>query len=184
MATTTKTTTKAQTKPTAKAAANGYLNKSQLRVLRSLEKQGCLPQAGKTVSRKQIIDDAFNGNSINMVPILDPMIANKYITKKVINGDAGKVDTFALTAAGKKASQAAPADLSRGAGSHESLPKVGGSFTKIYKGTEVKVTVTKDGFQIGKETYPSLTAAAKAVRGTDSEINGWAFFGLVKPKAE
>jgi hypothetical protein len=65
---------------------------------------------------------------------------------------------------------------------HVELPPVGGSFVKEYKEKKITVKVVKDGFKVGTKTYASLTAAAKAVRGNDTAVNGWAFFGLVNAK--
>jgi SPP1 gp7 family putative phage head morphogenesis protein len=71
-------------------------------------------------------------------------------------------------------------DNSCSPGKGQPHPPVGGTFEKTYKGQKIKVEVTHDGYKIGDKVHKSLTAAAKAVRGTDTPINGWAFFGLTK----
>ena len=53
---------------------------------------------------------------------------------------------------------------------------VGGTIERVFRGKTIKLTVTKDGFRIGKTTYRSLTAAAKAVTKYPS-ISGPSFFG-------
>jgi ADP-ribose pyrophosphatase YjhB (NUDIX family) len=64
---------------------------------------------------------------------------------------------------------------------------VGHSLTKVYQGRSYTVTATATGFQVDfpggmSKHYPSITAAAKGVRGTSTPINGWAFFGARNPK--
>lgn len=141
---------------------------------------GALNGAKKPLTRKEIMAAAFNGNSINMKPVLDPLVAEKLVKGRDRDVD-GKIEVvFEITAPGKKAA-AAPAPT-RGVGKteHQPLPKVGGTVTKEYKGKTITLKVLAEGFQIGKDVYKSLTAAAKAVRGSDKEINGWLFFGLTK----
>lgn len=70
---------------------------------------------------------------------------------------------------------------------------IGHTISKRHKGYNYKVTVTQQGFDVtvsnhplggfapGTGTYASLTAAAKAVRGSPTAINGWVFFGQAKP---
>lgn len=152
------------------------LKNSQIKALKAI--------AGKpAITRKQLSTVAFGGNSVNFVPILEPMVKAKLISQKELDIDGKKEITFSATAAGVALSKkVVPAD--RGAAKHEALPKVGGSFTKNYKGKDFTIKVVAEGFKIGATTYPSLTAAAQAIRDSKSAINGWAFFGLVKAKAE
>ncbi|MGC3971114.1 MAG: DUF2924 domain-containing protein [Pirellulales bacterium] len=56
------------------------------------------------------------------------------------------------------------------------LPAPGAIITRHYKGTEHHVEVLADGFIWNGQTYPTLTAVAKAITG--SHLNGFAFFGL------
>lgn len=56
----------------------------------------------------------------------------------------------------------------------------GATLTRNYKGAEIKVKVTDDGFQLDGKKFRSLTAVAKHVTGY-SAISGTAFFGLWKP---
>lgn len=132
------------------------------------------------LSRKKIAEAAFNGNSVNLKPILAVLAAAKYITPKEVDVDGATEEVFLATAAGRKAAKAAPANPVRGNGEHKSLPKVGGTIEKEYLGKKVTVTVVADGFRYKGKVYPSLTATAKAVRESDMEVNGWAFFGLTK----
>jgi hypothetical protein len=74
-----------------------------------------------------------------------------------------------------------PGGVGAAAVSGQVLPPVGGSFEKVYKGQTFKVEVVHGGFKIGDKTYGSLTSAAKAVKGSDTAVNGWAFFGVSKP---
>jgi hypothetical protein len=59
------------------------------------------------------------------------------------------------------------------------LPAVGEKLTRIYKGKEIIVEATADGFRYGGETYTSLSALAKKITGYPA-ISGPAFFGLWK----
>ena len=168
-----KTTAKPKAKATAKPSANGSITGVQHRVLKALAAKGAM-------TRGKIMIAAFKGNSVNMKPILDPLIKSKLVSEKEIDID-GKVETaFLATPAGRKTAKNAPPARTRGEAQHKSLPKVGGTFTKEYKGKTITVKVLADGFQVGSKKYTSLTAAAKGVRGSDNEINGWAFFGLTK----
>lgn len=62
---------------------------------------------------------------------------------------------------------------------------IGHTYLKTYKGTTYQVVVNPNGFDVvgpnGTQSYPSLTAAAKGLRGNNTAINGWAFFGIDKP---
>ena len=184
-----KTKPKAAKKPAAKSTpkakpANGITG-VQYRALKVIAK------APNGLSRKQIAEKAFNGNSVNFVPILDPLVKAKLVKVIELGGDpktpdVAKETLFEATAAGRKVAAGAPPVTARGRGeaSHASLPKAGGVITKTYLGKEYKVKVEADGtFRYAGKPYTSLTAAAKAIRGSEQEVNGWAFFGLVKDKA-
>lgn len=71
------------------------------------------------------------------------------------------------------------ARATRRAGERDSrLPPAGTVLTRAYKGTEYRVTVREDGFELGGTVYASLSAAGSAiVHGT---CNGFLFFGLVR----
>lgn len=171
-----KTVKKAAAKPKAKPAEG--LTGPQHRVLKALAK------SSKPLTRKQISEKAFNGNSINFVPILDPMVGT-LLRKHELGGDdqpdAPRETVFEITAAGRREAAKAPPVTTRtnGAANHAHL-KAGQVITREFKGKEYKVKVTADGFEYKGKTYTSLTAAAQAVRGNDGAVNGWAFFGLVK----
>lgn len=149
-----------------------------------------LAASKKPMTRRELADAAFNGNSINFSPILNPLVKAKLVKSDELpkDGELRKDGTvseavetvFTATALGRKEAAKAPADLTRGAGKHQPLPKPGGVIERTYLGKVHKVTVTADGFRYQNKNYPSLTATAKAVRGSDQEVNGWAFFGLTK----
>lgn len=137
--------------------------------------------AAKPLSRKLIQEKEFGGNSVNLAVAIRPLIAMKLVKTTEVDVDGKKEELITITAAGKKAAKAAPPATARASADHLSLPKVGGTIVKTYLGKEYTVKVTADGFAYKGKTYGSLTAAAKVVRGSDQEVNGWAFFGLVKP---
>lgn len=56
------------------------------------------------------------------------------------------------------------------------LPAPGAMITRSYKGVEHHVEVLAEGFIWNGDTYPTLTAVAKALTG--QHVNGFAFFGL------
>ena len=58
------------------------------------------------------------------------------------------------------------------------LPSPGSVIKRVYKDKEYKVKVKTDSFELGGKEYGSLTAVAKAIIKSDSEINGFAFFKL------
>ena len=57
------------------------------------------------------------------------------------------------------------------------LPAVGTVLEREHDGTIHKVKVTAVGFEYRRQTYPSLSAVAKAITGTT--WNGYGFFGLL-----
>ena len=57
------------------------------------------------------------------------------------------------------------------------IPPVGTILHRPYKGFDLKVLVTEDGFLWANRTYRSISALAKAMTGHRT-INGYAFFGL------
>jgi len=166
---------------TATTAAPITVTKTQHRVL------ACLAAAGGPMRRAAIISDAFGGTSKNLRVVIDPLKDAKLVRTKTLDVDGKKEETIEITPAGKKvAAKPLPPKVTANGDSlkHTALPKVGGTFTKVYKGETVTVKVVEGGFQVGEGkkavTYTSLTAAAKGIRGTDMEVNGWAFFGMVK----
>ena len=59
------------------------------------------------------------------------------------------------------------------------MPAVGQTLSRMYKGKLVKIDVTENGFLHEGTVYSSLSAAAKAITGYKS-INGRAWFGIGK----
>lgn len=180
--TATKAAKKKSAKSSPKAPSNGRLRKSQLRVLESLVKGGVHTKA-------KIMTKVFNGNSINLAPIVgspDPqdraarekktgypsLITLGYVKPHKLNIDGVTEVSYEITDKGK-AAVAGGAQDSR-------LPAPGSTITRVYKGETYKVKVLKVGFQHDGKDYSSLTAVAKAIIGSDSEINGYAWFKLTK----
>ncbi len=167
--------------PEANGKSKAFPSRPQHRILKALA------DANGPLNRRDISAQCFGGNSINLRALLDPLADAKMVKIARIGGKGEEVNetVVSITAKGRKAAEKplAPSLRTSAGGatiSHSSLPPVGGTFAKVYKGKEVVVQVVEGGFKVGKTTYTSLTAAAKAVRGTDQEVNGWAFFGLTK----
>ncbi len=78
-----------------------------------------------------------------------------------------------------KAAKAAPKRAAKSVAGTLRLPKVGEKLARTYKGREIVVEVTEDGFKFEGKAYTSLTAIAKAVTGY-AAISGPNFFGLWK----
>ncbi|MGO8992053.1 MAG: DUF2924 domain-containing protein [Polyangiaceae bacterium] len=58
------------------------------------------------------------------------------------------------------------------------LPPVGTVLERDHEGKTHRVKVTDVGFEYRRQTYPSLSAVAKAITGTN--WNGFGFFGLLQ----
>jgi hypothetical protein len=56
------------------------------------------------------------------------------------------------------------------------LPPPGTILTRVYKGTTLRVTVLRHGFEFEGEVFGSLSAVAKAITG--SHTNGYLFFRM------
>ena len=120
--------------------------------------------------------------------VLDACVHGKEIELVNGNGHAGKNGKAPKEPKAEKAKPAAKSKPEKGKA--KTNPEAGGRgkahhvkegtiITKEYKGKEIKVTATTDGFKHGNKNYSSLTQIAKDVTGADS-INGPKFFGLVK----
>lgn len=59
-------------------------------------------------------------------------------------------------------------------------PPVGTRLTRMFKGKEIVVTVTADGFKYEGQTFASISAVARHITGY--MISGPVFFKLVEPK--
>lgn len=165
----------------------------QCRVLAYLAKAGAredgtISDRG-SMNRNTIMDKVFAGNSVNLRPILEPLVEAKLISQRVLDID-GRPDTvFCITAAGRRAVENAPPGSlvpgTKGSAEHAELPPVGETFSRIYNGQEIEVTVLEGGqFGAMGQVFTSLSATAKAVRreigGVIGEVNGWDFFGFTK----
>jgi hypothetical protein len=135
------------------------------------------------IRRQTIAQRAFNGNSINFVPILSPLVEAGLIEEEEVDSDIGKLTLFAATTTGRDMGK----ELEKSAERYTSrtvLPTdrrglpIGHRIMKWYNGCEHIVTVREDGFEYDGEIYSSMTAVAHAVRGDEQSVNGWAFFGL------
>ena len=60
-------------------------------------------------------------------------------------------------------------------------PAVGTTLTRSFKGKDISVKVTADGFQYDGQTFGSISAVARHITGY--MISGPVFFKLVEPKA-
>jgi hypothetical protein len=74
------------------------------------------------------------------------------------------------------ASPATPANSTLKLRSDARVPAPGAVLTRSYKGRTLRVQVLAHGFLYAGQTYPSLSAVAKAVTG--SHCNGYLFFRL------
>ncbi|MFH1844880.1 MAG: DUF2924 domain-containing protein [bacterium] len=60
------------------------------------------------------------------------------------------------------------------------LPAVGSTLTRQFKGKDIVVEVTEDGFRYKDKTFKSISACARHITGYG--ISGPVFFKLVEPK--
>lgn len=60
------------------------------------------------------------------------------------------------------------------------LPAVGTTLIREFKGQQIKVKVTADGFEYDGQTFKSISACARHITGY--MISGPVFFKLVEPK--
>jgi len=59
-------------------------------------------------------------------------------------------------------------------------PAVGEKLVRTYKGREIEVLVTKDGFKFEDQTFGSISAVARRICGY--QVSGPVFFKLGEPK--
>src|SRR5262245_60518712 len=57
-------------------------------------------------------------------------------------------------------------------------PPIGTTYSRVWRGREVRATVVEDGFECDGVIYKSLSAVAKAITG--AHWNGNLFFGITK----
>jgi hypothetical protein len=159
------------------------LTNVQYRVLAAFAK------AKGDMNRNMIMDNVFGGNSVNLRPILEPLVEERLIRQRELDIDGRTETVFSIMARGRKAVENAPAESlmpgrTNNSADHTELPAIGETFSKIYNGQEIDVTVVEQGFFTMGKVYTSLSAAAKAIRqdvgGVVGEVNGWAFFGFTK----
>ena len=60
------------------------------------------------------------------------------------------------------------------------LPEVGTKLTRTFKGKEIEVQVTAEGFKFEGQTFKSISACARHITGYG--ISGPVFFNLGEPK--
>jgi hypothetical protein len=111
------------------------------------------------------------------------------MTTKKTTSKTSKTNKTATAGKSKKApakTSKAPAPKAKVAAkatakSHDpNRPAVGTRLTRMFKGKEIVVTVTADGFKYEGETFSSISAVAKHITGY--MISGPVFFKLVEPK--
>ena len=65
-------------------------------------------------------------------------------------------------------------------GKKRTPPEAGTKYTRTYKGRTYTMTVVSTarglGYRVGRKVFTTPTAAAKSI--TNTEINGWMFWGL------
>ncbi len=80
----------------------------------------------------------------------------------------------------RRATSKRPAAKKAGAKARDPrLPAVGEKLVRSYKGREIEVLVTADGFEYDGETFKSISAVARRIVGY--QISGPVFFKLDKP---
>ena len=77
----------------------------------------------------------------------------------------------------KARSKAARATAKTATRPRATAPNTGSTLTRTFKGKEIRVEVTADGYRHAGTTYKSLTALAKVVTGYKA-ISGPRFFGI------
>ena len=111
------------------------------------------------------------------------------MTTKKTTSKTSKTNKTATAGKSKKApakTSKAPAPKAKVAAkatakSHDpNRPAVGTRLTRTFKGKEIVVTVTADGFKYEGETFASISAVARHITGY--MISGPVFFKLVEPK--
>lgn len=135
-------------------------------------------------NRTMLAERVFNGNSVNFVPILSPLCEYGLVRQEELESDTGILTVFGITKEGREQVEV----IKRGAPiAQPAVPpptinrrdlQVGDVITKDYGGAQHEVRVREEGFEYDGQTYTSLSACAKAVRKSSSEVNGWLFFGL------
>ena len=106
----------------------------------------------------------------------------KTATKKTNGKKAPKSKPKA--AAKKRQKPAAPRTASASAEPRPrdlNAPAVGTTLKRTFKGQDLTIKVTADGYQFDGQTFASLTAVARHITGY--AISGPVFFKLVEPKA-
>jgi hypothetical protein len=106
------------------------------------------------------------------------MSAKKTTSKKAKTTKAKKTAaTPRQKPAAKRTAPAKPAARPR----DPNAPAVGTTLKRQFKGQDIAVKVTADGFQFDGQTFSSLTAVARHITGYGT--SGPVFFKLVEPKA-
>ena len=61
------------------------------------------------------------------------------------------------------------------------IPAVGEKLTRTFKGREIEVLITEDGFEFEDQTFKSISAVARRICGY--QVSGPVFFKLGEPEA-
>ena len=102
------------------------------------------------------------------------------MTTKRSTKKAGKTARAKKGSAKKAPAKAAPKPSTKQAERDPRLPAVGTTLTREFKGQQIKVKVTADGFEYDGQTFKSISACARHITGY--MISGPVFFKLVEPK--
>lgn len=110
------------------------------------------------------------------------MSTKKTATKKTTGKNAPKSKPKA--AANKRQRPGTPRTAQASAGPRPrdpNAPAVGTTLKRSFKGQDLTIKVTADGYMFDGQTFTSLTAVARHITGY--AISGPVFFKLVEPKA-
>ena len=109
------------------------------------------------------------------------MATKKTTTKKTATKKTTKAKKPAAKPRQKPAADRAAPAKTTARPRDPNAPAVGSTLKRSFKGTDIAVKVTADGYQFDGQTFGSLTAVARHITGY--AISGPVFFKLVEPKA-
>ena len=107
------------------------------------------------------------------------MSTTKKTTSKTTK--ATKAKQPATTTRQKPAAQRSPTAKATARPRDPHAPAVGTTLTRSFKGKDITVTVTADGFEYEGQTFKSISACARHITGY--MVSGNVFFKRVEPKA-
>jgi hypothetical protein len=101
-------------------------------------------------------------------------------TKKTPKGSPAKKTSGRRTAKKAEPVKVAPKKTRKQVDRDPRLPAIGSVMKRQFKGKEISVKVTADGFEYDGQTFKSISACARHITGY--MISGPVFFRLVEPK--